>query len=124
MGHYWPMPSHRTRQRRNEARDDHAAALVEEFLDERGWTSYQLAAETSRLSHLNPDHATLTVSRRTIDRVLDGSVPNRRIRKGIALAMGVAPGRVWGPHAMQTAVQRAPGEPSPFEVTTDAQVTA
>jgi lambda repressor-like predicted transcriptional regulator len=86
------------------ARDDHAGRLVREFLDEHGWSARDLATRIALQAER--DKTTLTVSRKTIDRVLDGHVPHARCKAAIANAMGVPPWRIWGEGAMPLAHQR------------------
>lgn len=105
------MASHRHGARRRfPNRDEHAADLIQEFLDERGWSPTQLAQATAlvALEHGKPD---LTVSNKTIYRIVGdssyGYVPHARCKAAIALVMGVPPWMIWGRGAMPLAFQRS-----------------
>lgn len=88
-------------------RDEHAADLIQEFLDERGWSSRQLAQATELVAQEH-DRPELTASRATIDRIVSNAyVPTARVKAAISLVMGVPPWMIWGKGAMPLAFQRA-----------------
>lgn len=97
------MPTHRSG--RSRRRDDHAAALIEQLCVAKAWGAADLARETNRIARDRQDPR-LCVSRKTIDRILlEGTIPQARVKCGIALALNVAPWQLWGPGAMPLAHQ-------------------
>ena len=98
----------RTAKRRS--RDYHAAALIEEMCESRGWSPADLADATERVAQRlgEPRYA---ACRRTMDRGLDGHIPIVRIKAGICFALStpeqpLAPWNIWGQGAMPLARDR------------------
>lgn len=104
------MSGHRKAQRRSfQHRDPHAADLIQEFLDEHGWSVRRLADEIEVVAK-HQGRPDLIVSRRTLDRLFEegsyGHVPTARVKAAICLVVGVAPWRIWGRGQMPLAYQR------------------
>lgn len=108
----WAMPSPRNRRAHV---DEHAADLIREFLDERGWSAFDLALQTGLVAKRH-NRAELATSRRTIDRILsEGHVPRARTKAAICLVMSeyrpegeppIAPWHIWGRGQRPLAFQR------------------
>ena len=90
-------------------KDERAADLIRQFLDDRGWSPRRLAQEIELVAQKR-GRPELHVSARTIDRIISqkeyGYVPLPRAKAAIALVMGVPPWRIWGRDSMSLEDQR------------------